>query len=148
MTTLVGVALEGSISTGISEGTVATDCACSPPQPGSAFQLALQSESRWGDAAVSSPRVSVTSPAAFVTLGLPPVGTGYQFRGRLVYFRSLEANLTWTLELTQRTAGAVEVVCGGSLLLELPEEDELTLLRVQGTGSFEWLVVGRVEATA
>lgn len=105
-------------------------------------------ESSWADAETSARRVSIISPAAYLTLATPPVGSGYQFRGRFLYFRSLERDLTWSLELTQRTSGVAEITTGGMLLIELPEGDEITLFRVQGTGSFEWLITGRVEATA
>lgn len=142
--TLIGVSLGGSFDIAIQESTSTNECVCVGAQPATSFSLALQTESRWGDAEASSRRMTVTSPAAFVALPVPTVGAGYDFLGRLLYFRSLETQAVWTLRVDFATSATADIPVVGSLLLEPPEGDEILAVSIQGTGAFEWAIVGRV----
>lgn len=144
---LIAAALNGGLTVGVSDATNAQDCACTPVSPSAFFTFGLQPESAWGDAEASSRRTVITSPDVFVSLAMPSVGADESFLGRFFYFRSLERDVPFMVRLDYADSTTTDVPVNGLLVIEIPEDDELTAVSCSGTGAFEWCVVGRVVTT-
>lgn len=90
-----------------------------------------------GGSEISQQEMTVNTPSpGFTSLAFPS-----NLGGRVFYLRPLSGSFT-AVELTHATAGAIVYPVNGMILVEVPEAEQISAVRVQGQGTFEWICAG------
>ena len=107
---------------------------------GPSFELVLSPNGRAASATASMQPQTIDSPAVFEALPLAA-----NLRGQVIYIRSLDLQ-PWLVRLSFEVTAQAVIPLGGQalLLLELPADDRLTAVELQGQGRIEWTVAGGI----
>jgi hypothetical protein len=107
---------------------------------GPVFQLALAPANRSATSLSSSTVQVVDSPAAYEAL---PIAANQ--RSTFVYLHALDLS-PWAVRITFETSvqAVIPLSGSGTWMLELPADDRITLVEVQGQGRLEWTAAGGI----
>lgn len=111
---------------------------CADSDGGDVFTFNLIDEHRCADIEDSSRRYVLASSGAFVSLGLPA-----NLQARVLYIRTLNKE-SIDVEVTHSTQGLTIYPVRGMLLIEVPEDEYITLVRVRGDAILQYVVTGKV----
>ncbi len=129
---------EGTVSVDPPTTAVATDTGgCTYP-----FSLIDQHRSPTHEVSSREFVFSVSSPS-FTSL-VPQHSSPSTLKADFIYLRTKNGE-SIVVELTHETAGAVEYGVRGVLLMELPEAERVTDVKVQGTATIEYIFSGKME---
>lgn len=103
---------------------------------GPVFQLGLLTGNKSAAAEISQTATTIDSALAFEALPFQS-----NFRARLLYLRTKDL-AAFDLRLTYEGSGIVTIPLRGTVLLETPADDRLSLVELQGQGSLEWFAAG------
>lgn len=109
---------------------------CSDAAGGDVFTFDLIEDHKCADIEDSSRRYVLDSAGAFVSLGLPA-----NLQARVLYIRTLNKE-SIDVEITHLTQGLTIYPVRGMLLLEVPEDEYFTLVRVRGVATLQFVVTG------
>lgn len=105
---------------------------------GPTFNLALRTENKSATQEASSTLQVIDSADDFIAL---PIAANQ--RSTVIYLRTLEF-APMSLRLTFEVSDPVVLPIRGAFLLELPADDRLTTVEIQGQGQIEWLAAGGI----
>ena len=113
----------------------ATSNPCQVPNGSTTFVCNLIDQHRAPATESSSRCVSIASPAAFVAL---PQGS---FTANVLYLRTQNGESV-DVRVTHATQGATVYPVRGTFLLEVPDDERISLVEIQGTAAIEYALTG------
>lgn len=114
------------------------DVPCAESDGGDVYTFNLIDEHRCADVEYSSRRYVLESTGAFVSLGLPA-----NLQARVLFIATTKKEAI-DVEVTHLTQGLTIYPVRGMLLLEVPEDEYFSLVRVRGSAILQFVATGRV----
>jgi hypothetical protein len=114
------------------------DKPCAESDGGDVYTFNLIDDHRCADIEYSSRRYVLASPAAFVSLGLPA-----NLQARFIFIQTTKKE-SIDVEITHSTQGLTIYPVRGMLVLEVPEDEYFSLVRVRGEAILQFVVTGEV----
>ena len=105
---------------------------------GPVFNLALRTVNASATSEETSMAWTLDSAVAFVPLSISP-----SMRLTVLYLR-VTTSAPILVRLTFEASAQIVVPVSGSLLLEFPADDRVSLVELQGQGQVEWLAAGAI----